>query len=116
MDWYASNDRVRAGDPATMLDEALTDWRTSTDDGQDAVMLAPTWRTADALAGAAQQHQLTAGRVDHRRTIALGDVDEHGQRRGGSRVAGVGDLVMTRANDYTLRTSTGGVVRNGQTW
>jgi len=116
IDWYARNDRVRAGDQATMLDEALTDWQTSTDHGQEAVILAPTWRYADALAGAAQQHQLTAGRVDHQRTVALGDVDEHGQRRGTGRVAGVGDLVMTRANDYTLRTSTGGVVRNGQTW
>ena len=114
--WYDRNDRVEAGDVATMLDAALTDWRQAIDNGQEAVMFAPTWRHADALAGAAQHHQLAAGRVDHRRTVSLGDVDERGQLRGTGRVAGVGDLVMTRANDYTLRTSSGGVVRNGQTW
>jgi len=114
--WYRDHGRVMASDVTTVLEDVTAAWKQSVDEGNEAVMFAPTWNTADALAAAAQAHQLARGRVDHRRTIPLGDINDYGQRRGTGRVAGVGDLVMTRANDYTLRTSTGGVVRNGQTW
>lgn len=111
--WYRDHDRLIAGDQATVLDEITAAWKQRTDDGEDAVMFAPTWNVADTLAATAQEHQLQHDRIDHSRVVPLGDVGDDGGRRGTGRVAGIGDLVMTRANDYTLRTSNGGVVRNG---
>lgn len=115
--WYAANDRLVAGDQASMLTAAVSAWDEATGNRQRAVMLAPTWEIADALAADAQRRQLIWGRVDHTRTIALGDVDQDtGELRGADRRAGIGDQIMTRRNNYDLTTSTGGVVRNGQTW
>lgn len=114
--WYHVSQRLRGGDVGTMLDDMLTDWTAATDRGRDAVMLVPDWTRADALAVSAQAHELAMGRVSHDQTVPVGEVDDEGRARGPQRHAGVGDLVMTRANDYQLRTSTGGSVRNGQTW
>lgn len=114
--WYAEHDRLEAGDRFSMYEATLGDWRWATGEGMDAMMLAGTWQDAEALALSAQQWLVSEGRVDHRVTIALGDVDEHGVNRARPTVAGVGDLVMTRANDYQLRTDQGDTVRNGNTW
>lgn len=114
--WYMDHDRVQAGDTSTMLSEAFARWAQATEAGQRAVMLAPTWEVAEALAATAQEHQVRAGVVDHSHTVRVGEADEQGRLLGRGQVAGVGDLVMTRKNDYTLRTSTGGTVKNGQTW
>ena len=114
--WYADHDRLEAGDRFSMYEATLADWRQATGAGMDAMMLAGAWDDAEALALSAQQWLVTEGRVDHRVTIALGDVDEHGVNRGRPTVVGVGDLVMTRVNDYQLRTDQGDTVRNGNTW
>lgn len=115
--WYADNDRLAAGDMASMLTDAGRAWETAVGQGHSSVMFAPTWEIADALAAVAQSRQVDLGRVDHTRTIALGDVDQDtGELRGHNRRAGIGDQIMTRANDYDLITSSGNVVRNGQTW
>jgi conjugative relaxase-like TrwC/TraI family protein len=131
--WYAANDRVVAGDQASMLTAALRDWDDSTRQGMRAMMFAPTWEIADALAAAAQRRQLELGHVDHTRTVDLGDYGDDslayarrqldkirarhdGQPDPGGRVAGVGDQIMTRRNDYDLVSTAGKPVRNGQTW
>lgn len=114
--WYADHDLIAAGDRFTMFEDTLEDWRWAAGQGWDAMMLAGTWDDAEALALTAQQWLVEQGMVDHGVTVPLGDHDENGRNRSRPTVAGVGDLVMTRANDYELRTDQGETVRNGNTW
>jgi conjugative relaxase-like TrwC/TraI family protein len=117
VDWYSSNDRILAGDPATMREQALDMWAQLTADGGQAMILTDTVETADALGAVAQARLVEAGRVDHSRTVAIGQVDtDTGEVIGHQRLGGVGDLIVAKKNAYDLHTSAGGDVRNGSTW
>lgn len=108
--WYADQGRLHAGSITAMLGDAMAGWKADVGSGVDAVLVAGDRDTVDALNRAAQKHLVDTGVVNVRgRCVRLnaGGVNQHG---------GVGDVVLTRQNDYGLVTTTGVPVRNGQRW
>ncbi|MFZ0159106.1 MAG: AAA family ATPase, partial [Kineosporiaceae bacterium] len=103
--YYLDHHRVHVGDLATMTQDAFTAWQLDRDMGLDALMLAPTRALAAELNQRARAHRL-AGTADTSPAAALA---------GGARV-GVGDVVITRANDRRLRLSATDWVKNGDRW
>ena len=106
-DWYATRGRLHAGSTSAMLNDALAAWVADTDQGQESLLVAATKEDVEALNLGAQQVRL-----------ADGAMDQHGPqaRLQGAYRGRVGDVILTRRNDYDLETSTGDVVRNGQRW
>ncbi len=103
--FYLDNQRIQPADAATITGQVLAAWQADRAAGLDAIMLA---HTRDQVA------QLN----HHARTLRLGG------RAAGPEVtlddgnrASAGDLIVTRRNNRTLRTSTGNQwVRNGDRW
>ncbi|MFR4188359.1 MAG: MobF family relaxase [Corynebacterium variabile] len=105
-DWYAEHGRLSAGSVSAMLTDALEAWHADVRAGWESLLVADSNDTVDALNVAAQQ-----------RVVADGVIDPSGACVPvGSRSAYVGDVVLTRRNDYGLVSSTGEPVRNGQRW
>lgn len=105
-DWYAEHGRLSAGSVSAMLTDALEAWHADVRGGWESLLVADSNDTVDALNVAAQ-----------RRMVADGVIDPSGACVPvGSRSAYVGDVVLTRRNDYRLVSSTGEPVRNGQRW
>ncbi|MFN2517416.1 MAG: AAA family ATPase, partial [Jatrophihabitantaceae bacterium] len=103
IDTYAAQDRIRSGDRDTMLDSVYSAWREDVDRGLESVMIAADRDSVAELNQRAQTDRIVAGEVSEAQVpIADG-------------TAGVGDSVVTRRNDRTLRTP-GGWVLNGDTW
>ncbi|WCZ35910.1 AAA family ATPase [Corynebacterium heidelbergense] len=108
--WYAEHGRVHAGSATAMLTDALEGWSADRAAGLDSVLIAGDNDTVDALNRAAQSRRVAAGEVNASgRSCRLGG--------GVSPQQGfVGDVIITRRNDYELVTSSGEPVRNGQRW
>ncbi len=104
--FYLDRGRVHVGDLATMTDDVLTAWCEDRAAGRDAVMLAPTRDLVFELNQRARLHRLATTAPSDPRTVALAD----GQR------ASVGDMVITRTNDRTLRMAATDWVKNGDRW
>ena len=104
--FYLDRGRVHVGDLATLTEQVFTAWRADRDAGRDAIMLSPTRELAATLNERAQGHRL-----------ATTDTPDSGQARlaGGSR-AGIGDLIITRTNDRSLRIAATDWVKNGDRW
>lgn len=105
-DWYAEHGRLSAGSVSAMLTDALEAWHADVRAGWESLLVADSNDTVDALNVAAQQRMVADGVIDP--SGACVPV--------GSRSAYVGDVVLTRRNDYGLVSSTGEPVRNGQRW
>jgi len=104
--FYIDNNRVRVGDPATVLDQAYAGWAADAAAGLDTVMLAPTTQTVTALNDRARTDRLAAQDTPIGREVTL---------RTGSR-ASCGDLITTRRNDRRLVLTRNDWVRNGDRW
>jgi len=104
--FYIDNNRVRVGDPATVVDQAYTGWAADHAAGLDAVMLAPTKATVTALNERARTDRLAAQDAPIGREVTL---------RTGSK-ASCGDLITTRRNDRRLVLTRNDWVRNGDRW
>jgi len=104
--FYIDNNRVRVGDPATVLDQAYAGWAADRADGLDTVMLAPTTQTVTALNDRARTDRLAAQDAPIGREVTL---------RTGSK-ASCGDLITTRRNDRRLVLTRNDWVRNGDRW
>ena len=103
---YARQKRIREGLTDEMLDQAYEAWRADALDGKASILVTESARAVRALNERARAERLLLeGAVDGRE-LELGD---------GSR-ASIGDVVITRRNDRTLRTSAGGWVKNGDRW
>jgi ATP-dependent exoDNAse (exonuclease V) alpha subunit len=102
--FYLDRRRVHVGDPTTTIDTVFDAWQADRSHGLDAIMLAPTRELVSRLNQRARNHRL-AGTTPSQE-IELGD---------GNR-ASVGDLIITRANDRTLRVTATDWVRNGHRW
>ncbi|MEZ0580278.1 AAA family ATPase [Nocardioides sp. MH1] len=103
---YARQKRIREGLTDEMLDEAYEAWRADVLDGKASILVSESARAVRALNERARADRLLLeGAVDGRE-LELGD---------GCR-ASIGDVVITRRNDRTLRTSAGGWVKNGDRW
>ena len=100
---YTEHDRVRTGTSAEMLDAVYEAWRDDTASGLKSVMIAADRGSVAALNERAQTDRISSGAVTG---PPVEIADGH---------AGIGDRIVTRHNDRSLRT-TGGWVKNGDAW
>lgn len=105
--WYAKQGRLHAGSTSAMLTDALAGWITDQEAGYESLLVASTREDVDALNAGAQQLHLEDGTLN-----AAGPTT----RLAGEHRGYVGDVILTRRNDYQLTTDAGDVVRNGQRW
>ncbi|NHA69970.1 MobF family relaxase [Phycicoccus flavus] len=104
--FYLDNGRLHVGDLATMTDDVFTAWAGDHAEGHDAVMLAPTRALVAHLNDRARTHRLATHPDAPTASVPLAD---------GAR-ASVGDTVITRTNDRTLRMTATDWVKNGDRW
>src|SRR5665648_238985 len=93
-----------------MTEDVFTAWRADRGRGLDSIMLAPTRELVSELNQRARAHRLgedqaPAG-IPAGPAVRLGDGNE----------ASIGELIITRSNDRTLRTSSTDWVKNGDRW
>lgn len=101
---YTDHDRISAGPPEVMLEQAYTAWARDTAAGRSAILIAPDSHTVTALNHRAHNELVTDGRVDPDGITTTTEI-----------VIARGDRVLTRANDRRLRLQ-GRYVRNGDLW
>jgi conjugative relaxase-like TrwC/TraI family protein len=111
LDAYAAHGRIHHGPAEAMLDHAYTAWLDDQTAGHTVLLVAADTRTVTALNQRAHLDRLTTGAVTGPTLPLTGP--GCGPNRG---AAGVGDRVLTRRNDRTLRTGDGHHVRNGDLW
>ncbi len=102
--FYADTKRLHPADAATITGQVLAAWAADRRAGLDAIMLAPTRDLVAQLNHHARELRLRGANPG--REVQLAD---------GNR-ASVGDLVITRHNDRTLRSRGGDWVKNGDRW
>jgi conjugative relaxase-like TrwC/TraI family protein len=103
---YARHGRIRQGLTDQMLDAAYEAWRIDTAAGRASILVTESTHAVHALNERARAERLLhEGAVDGREIDLADGVS-----------ASVGDTVITRRNDRTLCTMTGGWVKNGDRW
>ncbi|WP_244929234.1 MobF family relaxase [Nocardioides sp. W7] len=103
---YAHQHRIRQGLTEEMLDAAYTAWSTDTTAGKASVLVTESVHAVRALNERARADRLILdGAVDGREVHLADDTR-----------ASIGDVVITRRNDRTLRTRTRSWVKNGDRW
>jgi hypothetical protein len=103
-DFYLDHGRVHVGDVATGTEDAFRTWVSDRANGLDTIMIAPTRKLIAELNRRARAH-----RHDH--SPAASEVSSADGNR-----AGVGDVIITRANDRRLRLTATDWVKNGDRW
>jgi conjugative relaxase-like TrwC/TraI family protein len=106
VDWYAGQDRIRAGSRDAMTEAAYDGWK--------ADMLAGKVTLMAAAANAAVIELSARARADR---VAAGQVDPDGVDLHDGNVAGRGDWIVTRHNDRRMSVHGGrDWVKNGDAW
>ncbi|WP_354002538.1 AAA family ATPase [Agromyces larvae] len=105
IDTYVAHGRIEGGTTDAMADAAYLAWRADALAGRATVLISDSNEAVTALNLRARTDLILEGRVDAGREVELHD---------GSRAA-VGDAILTRRNERTLRTAHGWV-RNGDRW
>lgn len=106
--WYKDNGRVQAGNIETVEGLAFGLWQSRLNQGDAAVMMAPTNESSQRLSERAQAYRIETGEVAGTGTSV--------QLRDGSH-ARAGDHVVTRLNDSQMKVKRGrDVVKNGDLW
>jgi conjugative relaxase-like TrwC/TraI family protein len=105
IDDYLAHERVRGGAAADMMAAAYTAWAADEHADRRSLLIADT--------NAAVAELNTRARADR---VAWGLVEQQGVRLHDGTVAGVGDRIVTRQIDRTLRTSPHSWVKNGDHW
>jgi conjugative relaxase-like TrwC/TraI family protein len=106
--WYKDNGRIQAGNIDTVEGLAFGLWQTRLNQGDAAVLMAPTNESSQRLSERAQAYRIETGEVAGAGTAV--------QLRDGSQ-AWAGDHVVTRSNDSQLKVKRGrDVVKNGDLW
>jgi conjugative relaxase-like TrwC/TraI family protein len=103
---YERYGRIHDGPLETMETEVITAWENARGRGETVTLMANTTDTVNRLNQLAQQARIEAGELDP---------SERGLRVGDQRLL-VGDEVVTRHNDRTLRTHLGIMVKNRNHW
>ncbi len=103
---YARHGRLHAGSPDSMEAAVIDAWSEARQRSESVALMANTNHTVDRLNQLAQQHRITAGELDP---------DGPGLDVGDQRLL-VGDDVVTRRNQRTLRTNQGAMVKNRDHW
>jgi conjugative relaxase-like TrwC/TraI family protein len=103
---YIRQKRVREGLTDEMLDRAYAAWRADCSAGKASILVTESSHAVRTLNERARAERLLLdGAVDGREVpLAAGHS------------ASIGDVVITRRNERTLRTSRGGWVKNGDRW
>ncbi len=104
--FYLDHSRVHVGDLATMTDDVFDAWASDRRRGLDAIMLAPTRDLVAELNQRARAHRIREDTGQTDTSLPLADGNQ----------AGVGDLVITRANNRRLRLTATDWVKNGDRW
>lgn len=107
--WYLDNGRITAGAKEGMIADVFTAYCADVADGKNSLMLAGTNEDVKALNVLGQNAAIAAGTVKESDTknITLDD----------GTTAYVGDTVLTRKNNYQLKTNQGkDFVKNGDLW
>jgi conjugative relaxase-like TrwC/TraI family protein len=105
LDAYFSHGRVTAGTFNDLIAEAARSWVDHTTAGRSVAIVAETNEHVDVLNLAVQQQRRQ-----------LGHLGERAARVAGCETAALGDIVVTRRNERTLRTDHGEPVRNRDRW
>ena len=113
LDFYATHDRIRSGSRDAMREVAYDAWTTDVRDGKTSVLVATATSDVVALNARARAERVATGQV------IVDGVELHD-----GNLAGVGDWVVTRANNRLLQYGrglgrfhrTGRWVHNGDTW
>jgi ATP-dependent exoDNAse (exonuclease V) alpha subunit len=103
---YARHNRIREGLTDEMLDAAYESWRADSEAGMASILVTESTHAVRALSERARAERL----------LHEGAADGHEVRLGDGSRASVGDVVITRRNDRTLRTTGNGWVKNGDRW
>lgn len=103
--FYLDRQRVHVADTGALVREVVEAWIADRQQGKDSLMLASTSRAVTELNAMARAHRL-ADVADRGPQVAL---------RSGLH-AGAGDVILTRRNDRTNRTSSTDWVKNGDRW
>jgi AAA domain len=108
--FYLDQRRIHVGDLAALTEDVFSAWQTDQNDGLDAIMLAPTRELVSQLNQRARAHRLAAeadsNQRDAWRLAMLADGNP----------ASVGEQVITRTNNRTLRLTASDWVKNGDRW
>jgi ATP-dependent exoDNAse (exonuclease V) alpha subunit len=108
--WYRTHDRLHTGDPIAMASDALAEYLTDRERGKDSLLVCDTWEMADALNRRLHDTLTTTG--------PTADAARQQELR-------VGDLIVSRRNDFTIDVRAGNKhrvgdaadqVRNGNRW
>jgi hypothetical protein len=105
IDTYQAHARVVEGPAEVMEHDVYTAWAAEINDGKSAVLIAADIDTVTNLNTRARADRITAA------TVEPDGVPLHD-----GTTAGVGDTVITRRNDRSVRTSSGAWIRNGDLW
>ncbi len=122
--FYLDHDRVHVGDLTTLTDEVFDAWLTDRSRGLDSIMLAPTHDLVSDLNQRARAHRLQTTPAGPTMATARPALRNEGSEGGGGAVvrladgneASAGDLLITRTNDRSLRTTLMDWVKNGDRW
>jgi DNA primase catalytic core len=106
--FYLDQRRVHVGDLTALTEEVFAAWETDRSSGLDAIMLAPTRELVSQLNQRARAHRLT--------TQLQGNPSEASAMLADGNPASVGEQVITRTNNRTLRWSATDWVKNGDRW
>lgn len=106
LDHYLDHDRVHTGDTGDVVEAAYAAWAADQQAGRSSLLLAATRDTVRELNQRARHDRFSTTGQPPGREAALAD---------GTRVS-VGDTVITRRNDRTLRTGYRSWVKNGDRW
>ena len=108
--FYLDQQRIHVGDLTALTEEVFSAWQTDRSSGLDAIMLAPTRELVSQLNQRARAHRLAAepdsNQRDAWRLAMLADGNP----------ASVGEQVITRTNNRTLRITATDWVKNGDRW
>lgn len=109
VDWYEDNDRLVTGLREELPAKVFDAWLDSTSKGNTSLMIAGDNHSVDLLNLMARAHYIDSGVVDSGRGEAA---------ISGGRMAAVGDVVVTRENDSSVRFghNRSSFVKNGDLW
>ena len=105
LDAYIDHGRVTSGTFDELVADAARQWVERTAEGRTVALVAETNAHVDALKAAVQAR---------RRELRL--LGKRAVRIAGADTAGVGDVIVTRRNDRTIRTDRGEPIRNRDSW
>jgi DNA primase catalytic core len=108
--FYLDQRRVHVGDVTALTEDVFLAWRTDRSSGLDAIMLAPTRELVSQLNQRARAHRLAAEPDSNQRDASPVAMLADGNP------ASVGEQVITRANNRTLRLTATDWVKNGDRW